>query len=350
MKRIALSLLMITSVCGFVLTMAGCGGKNSQDVVLKVSEPGDKKFPIDDYFEVEKTVYVNAEGEYLLSDINSVHIKGDYIYTLDTNHRLSKIDLNSGEIVKQFCQVGRGPQDYLFPINITGDDEYLYIIDLMGKAIHKFDYDLKHQGKINVDHLPSVSSLYKTKDGFIFYNSFENDSIGKFLITDNETRIKTSFLTLQEQLPETDGPIMKVIYTQDLFVSDSHGNLICFNPEANEAYIYDGKDMTKLFRIESDDTYQSESQVAVSRIGRIFCVNGNLLVDYHLNESSYAYFDKDYNLIDYGLGKTSDDETIFSPIHQIGDKLITVITTDDEIGAVVPGKSIQAQIVIHRAI
>lgn len=349
MKRFFLCLLLIIPVSVFVLSIASCGGKNAENVVIKVNEPGDRKFPVNDLFEVDKKVYVNAEGEYLLSDINSTHIKGDYIYTLDTNHRLSKIDLNSGEIVKQFCQVGRGPQDYLFPICITGDDELLYLIDLMGKSIHKFDYDLKHQGKINVDHLPTVSSLFKTKDGFIFYNSFENDSIGKFVITDNNGQMLKSFIKIDEKLPETDELIMRVIYTQDLFVPDSHGNLLCFNPEANEAYIFDGKDMTKLFRIEAEDTYQSESQVAVSHIGRLFRVNGNLLVDYHLKEEGYAYFDKDFNLIDYGKSDTSGLDDIFSPISQVGDKLITVITTDDTPGAVLPDRSIQAQIIIHRA-
>ena len=349
MKRIALSLLIITSVCGFVLTMAGCGGKNAQDVVLKVNEPGDKKFPIDDYFEVEKTVYVNAEGEYLLSDINNVYIKNNYIYTLDSNHRLSKIDLNSGEIVKQFCQVGRGPQDYLFPICITGDEEYLYLIDLMGKAIHKFDYDLKHSGKIEVEQLPAVSSMLKTKDGFIFFNSFESDSIGKFVITDNNGKMVNSFLKLQEKLPETDEVIMKVLYTQELFVSDSHGNIICLNPDANEVYLYDGNDMTKLFRIETDDTFQPKEQMPVSHIRQVFSVNGNLLINYFYNEGDYAYFDKDYNLIADGIGATPDLDVFFSPICQIGDKLITATPTDDAPGAVLPGRSIQAMIIIHRA-
>lgn len=350
MKKLAQCLLLIIPVCGLVLTvMTGCDGKKPKDVVLTVNEPGDRKFPFNDFFEVDKTVYVSSEGDYLLSDINNVYIKNNYIYTLDTNHRLSKIDMNSGDIVKQFCQIGRGPQDYLFPICITGDDEYLYLIDLMGKAIHKFDYDLMHKGKISVEQLPALSSMYKTKDGFIFFNSFESDSIGKFIITDNNGKMLKSFFKLKEKLPETDEIIMKTIYTQDLFVSDSHGNVLCLNPDANEAYIYDGKDITKLFRIDTDDTFQPAPQMPVSHIGRLFCVNGNLLIDYFYNEEDYAYFDKDYNLIADGMGATSDEEKLFSPICQIGDKLITAIPTDDAVGAVLPGKSIQAQIIIHRA-
>ena len=343
-------MLLIIPVCGLVLTtMTGCGGKKAGNVVLTVNEPGDKKFPIDDYFEVEKKVFVNAEGEYLLSDINNVHIKGDYIYTLDTNHRLSKIDLNSGEILKQFCQIGRGPQDYLFPICITGDDDYLYLIDLMGKAIHKFDFDLNHRGKISAEQLPAVSSMFKTKDGFIFYNSFESDSIGKFVITDNNGQMVNSFLKLQEKLPETDEVIMKVLYTQELFVSDSHGNVICLNPDANEAYLYDGNNLTKLFTIKTDETFQPKEQMPVSHVRQLFSINGNLLINYFYNEGDYAYFDKDYNLIADGIGATPELEDFFSPICQIEDKLITATPTDDTPGAVLPDKSIQAIITIHRA-
>ncbi|MBO4561324.1 MAG: 6-bladed beta-propeller [Bacteroidaceae bacterium] len=349
MKRVSQCLLLIIPILGLALTSAGCGSKNVQDVVLAVNEPGDKKFPIDEYFEVEKTVYVSAEDEYLLSDINNVYIKNDYIYTLDTNHTLSKIDLNSGEIVKQFCQIGRGPQDYLFPICITGDEEYLYLIDLMGKAIHKFDYDLKHSGKIEVEQLPAVSSMFKTKDGFIFYNSFESESIGKFVITDNSGKMVNSFLKLEEKLPETDGPTMKTLYTQELFVSDPDGNILCLNPDANEVYIYDGSDMTKLFRIETDDTFKPAPQMPAAHVRQIFCLNGNVLINYFYNEGDYAYYDKDYNLMADGIGATPDLDVFFSPVCQIGDRLVTVTPTDDTPGAILPGKSIQALIIIHRA-
>lgn len=350
MKIIAPNFTLILPVCVFVLTlMTGCAHKNAAEIVLAVNEPGDKKFPIDEYFEVEKTVYVSAEDKYLLSDINNVYIKNNYIYTLDTNHTLSKIDLNSGEIVKQFCQIGRGPQDYLFPICITGDEEYLYLIDLMGKAIHKFDYDLKHSGKIEVEQLPAVSSMFKTKDGFIFYNSFESESIGKFVITDNNGKMVNSFLKLQEKLPETDGPTMKTLYTQELFVSDPDGNILCLNPDANEVYIYDGSDMTKLFRIETDDTFKPAPQMPAAHVRQIFCLNGNVLINYFYNEGDYAYYDKNYNLMADGIGATPDLDVFFSPVCQIGDRLVTVTPTDDTPGAVLPGKSIQALIIIHRA-
>lgn len=350
MKRIAPNFTLILPVCVFVLTlMTGCAHKNAAEIVLAVNEPGDKRFPIDEYFEVEKTVYVSAEDEYLLSDINNVYINNNYIYTLDTNHTLSKIDLNSGEIVKQFCQIGRGPQDYLFPICITGDEEYLYLIDLMGKAIHKFDYDLKHSGKIEVEQLPAVSSMFKTKDGFIFYNSFESESIGKFVITDNNGKMVNSFLKLEEKLPETDGPTMKTLYTQELFVSDPDGNILCLNPDANEVYIYDGSNMTKLFRIETDDTFKPAPQMPTAHVRQIFCLNGNVLINYFYNEGDYAYYDKDYNLIADGIGATPDLDVFFSPVCQIGDRLVTVTPTDDTPGAILPGKSIQALIIIHRA-
>ena len=350
MKRITRCLPLIIPVCGLVLTlMAGCAHKNAANVSLTILEPGDKVFPIYDYFEVDKQVYVKAHDSYLLSDINSVYATDKFIYTLDASHRLSKIDAASGEIVKQFCQLGRGPHDYIFPIGLTGDDEHLYVLDLMSKDIHIFDFDLTHQRKFSIAQLPVASSIHKTKDGFILFNSIENDSIGKFVITDNEGLITDTFLKLQERLPQTDQPMLMTIYTQELFVPHSNGSIMCFNPDAGDAYLYDGKNLNKLFHVRQDDTFKAMPNNPAPFIRQLFSVNGNILVNCFYNESDYAYYDKDFNLIAYGIGATSDEEVPFSPICQAKDRLITAITTDDTPGAVLPGLSIQAQIIFHRA-
>ena len=351
MKRIALCLPLIIPVCGLVLTlMAGCGHKNAANVILTVQEPGDKVFPINDYFEVDKQVYVKAHDSYLLSDINSVYATDKFIYTLDASHRLSKIDAASGEIVKQFCQLGRGPHDYIFPIGLTGDDEHLYVLDLMSKDIHIFDFDLTHQRKFSIAQLPVASSIHKTKDGFILFNSIENDSIGKFVITDNEGRITNTFLKLQQNLPETDGPILMTIHTQSLFVPGSDGNILCFNPDGGDAYLYDGKDLNKLFHVSQNNTFTDMPNNPAQYIKQLFYINGNYVVSYSysFDKSDYAYFDKNLNLIADGVNATSHDEAPFSPVCQSGDRLITAITTDDTPSAVLPGLSIQAQIIFHR--
>jgi len=330
--------------------MTACADKKS-NVVINVSEQPDKTFPIYDYFQVDKTVYVNVDDEHLLSDVNSAYMNGDYIYTLDSNHKISKIDLNTGNIISQYCQIGRGPKDYIFPIGLTGDDRYLYLLDLMGKAVHKFSYDLKHQGKFSLENMNATSSMFKTQDGFIFFNSFDSEDVGKFAVTDNEGQIKQSFIHMKEELqPDTDTPVMKTIFTDQLFVQTPDGKVLCFNPDGNEAYLYDGNDMDPLLRIVMDMNYEKQPQTPNPFVKQLFSVNGNILVSYSYNmETYFGYYDNNFKLIATGNKTVSDNQAPFSPICQVGEKLITALPTDDTPGAVIPGRSVQAQIIIHSA-
>lgn len=351
MKRITRCLPLIIPALGLVLTlMTGCAGKK-ENAVITVQDQHGKHFPIYDYFEVDKIIYVNADDKYLLSDISSVHINGNYIYTLDSNHKISKIDLNTGNIICQYCQIGRGPQDYLFPIGLTGDDEHLYTLDLMGKSVHKFSYDLKHQGKFSLEKMSATSSLFKTKDGFIFYNSFDSEGAGKFTVTDNKGEIKQTFINVkEEQLPATDAPVMKTIFTNQMFVPTPDGKLLCFDPDGNKAYLYDGTTMDLLLSINMDLNYEKIPQTPDPYVQQLYCINGNILVNYSYNTgNSFSYYDKDLNLIATGSPTAFGKQPKFNPICQTGDKLITASCTDDAPGAVLPDRSIQAAIIIHRA-
>lgn len=342
--------LLLIPVCGLVLTLtSACAGKK-KDIVITVQEQSDKQFPIYDYFQTDKTVYVSADDNFLLSDVNSAHINGNFLYTLDSNHKISKIDLSTGKIIGQYCQIGRGPQDYIFPIGLAGDDEHLYLLDLMGKSVHRFSYDLKHQGKFSLENMNTTSSMYKLPDGFLFFNSFDSENVGKIAVTDNSGQIKQSFVhQREEQLPESDAPVMKTIFTDQLFVPTTDGKVLCFNPDGNEAYLYDGHNMDPLLRIEMDLNYEKQPQTPDPFVKQLYCIDGNTLVNYSYNLNTFfSYYDKDFKLIATGSPTVSDNQPPFKPICQSGDRLITVVPTDDAPGAILPGRSIQAQIILHR--
>jgi len=344
MHRHTIYILLLATFCGLVLaTITGCGRKNAtEDVIITVNDPGEKLFPIDDYFQVEKRVYVSAEGEYLLSDIHDIYVTDDYAFILDYSQSISKIDLASGEIIAQLHQQGRGPQDYLYPLGISGDDNYLYLLDA-GSNIHVYDFDLKHQDKISMD-IPSSSSFCKIKDGYMFLNPFENDSIGKFIITDGRGRLKDSYLKKQREDTPKGVVSATAYYTQKFFIPDSFGKVFCHNSKDDAVYLYDSKKMIKKCQFKLDDDLLGTPGVYIKQI---FSPDGNILVNYFTNgKGDYAYYDKDCNLIAQGIG---GGEVPFFPICQIGNKLVTAFTTDDELGAELPGKSIQAQIIIHRS-
>jgi len=345
MNRMSRSLFLIISVFGSVLMFVGCGKKNAGEVTVTFNDPGEKIFPVKVFFQLEKTVDVSGEGDYFMSDFRSAYFTDDYAFILDVRQAVSKVDLKTGDIVAQLHQIGRGPKDYLNAMNLTGDDEHVYLLDLSGKSIHVYDYDLNHQAKFNVEYIPLPSSFTKLEDGFMIMNSAGNDSIGEFVVTDNQGRKKASFLQHEESGMEDDDEMMFfVINIGDYFIPDFHGKVLCHRPQNDELFLYDGKNLSKQVRIKPEDDMLGKPGVYIRQI---FSLNGKTLVNYFYGKGAcYAYYDNNYNLIAEGLGV---NETPFFPVCQVGDRYMTVSMTDAETETEVPGKSVQAQIFIYKA-
>lgn len=356
MKRVVLYLAVIIPVCGLVISaLTGCSdNKSIEGVVITVKDPGDKEFPVSDYFQVDKNVYVSAEGKYYLALVTDAYVTDRYAFLYDAQQRVSKVDLNTGEIVSQLNRRGRGPEEYLMAMGIAGDDEHIYLLDRGdGYVIHVYDHDLNHLNKFSISWPTSPSTFISSGNGFMFQNGWENDSIGKFVFTDNQGHITKSFLEKKKELPESDSgeEVISVVHTEELFIPDSQGNILCFNPDTHEVYLYNGNSMIKLYRIKMDDGMPDQP---APRIGKLFSPDGSILVNYFYNKrgaynrfGDFAFFDKDYNLIVEGVGGLHEGEAPFLPLLQKGNQLITVYNTDDAVGAVLPDKSIQAQIVFH---
>lgn len=311
--------------------LSGCGRNATDDIVVTVSSTDDEDFAFYDYFMVEKTVEIPDSGQYLLSSVRDLFLADNFLYVLDDAKTLSKIDLTKGEIVEQELQVGRGPQDYLMPINITGDKERLYLLDYMAKYVHVYDLDLNHLDKFSVDSLDSPSSFLKVKDGFMFLNSFASDSIGQFVMTDDRGFKKTSFLKASEESGGDDdefsdiGEIQfRVIYTDNYFYPESSGILNCYSPATNVMYRFDGKRLTRLYQLQYD-----KPQNSYGSIMKVFPINGNTLVCYLLNGvDRFAYYDKDLKLVADGKGM---GERPFFQIWQQGSRLIRVIDSGESV-------------------
>ena len=356
MKRVVLYLALIIPACGLVISgLTGCGdNKSTEGVVITVKDPVDKEFPVSDYFRVDKRVYVSAEDGYYLGLVIDAYVTDKSAFLFDGQQRVSKVDLNTGEIVSQLNRRGRGPEEYLMAMGIAGDDEHIYLLDRGdGYVIHVYDHDLNHLNKFSISWPTSPSTFISLGNGFVFQNGWENDSIGKFVFTDNQGHITKSFLEKKKELPESvsgEG-VFSVVHTEELFIHDSQGNILCFNPDTDEAYLYDGNTMNRQFSIKMDDGMPDQPTPSINKV---FYPDGKILVNYFYNKrgaynrfGNFAFFDKDYNLIVEGVGGLHEGEAPFLPLLQKGNQLITVYNTDDAVGAVIPDKSIQAQIVFH---
>ncbi len=329
-----------------VSVMTGCGGnRNAADEVnIRFQDPGESVFPIADHFQLENKLDISDQGDCFLSDVSDVFLTDDYIFLLDSRQAVSKVSLKTGEIVKQICQVGRGPQDYLRAVNISGDGEHLYLLDHMSKRVHIYDLDLNHQDAFNVEYIPSPSSFLKTKDGFMFLNSAEDTQIGAFVVTDDRGVKKASFLELNEEPVYTEGEeVFRVVYTDNCFYPDADGKIECYYPNANEIYLYDGKTLTRKSTIKPDDNLTGTRGVGVAKA---LSINGKTLVGYRCNfKPTFAWFDRDGSLLAMGHGQYVTQRF---QIYQDSDRFVLVILAQDLLEAESAGKSIQAQISVYR--
>lgn len=357
MKRLFQHILIIIAICGLIsAVLTSCSGKKTDAIIIMLNNPGDDLFPFDDYFEVERIVDVSVQGEFkpLSNQIEYVHIAEGYAFIWDyENLTISKIDLNTGVIVSQ---IPTGSENY---INMKGDDEHLYLLKRFKKIIHVYDLDLKEQDTISFKFIPALSAFAKTKDGFIFLNTYNNKKKGRFIMTDDKSSKAISFIhSSKEEIPQllaAQGGTPKtssrvhatMIYSGDLFMPYPNGKILCFDPENNKAYLYDGKKMKKLFQINTD-SYNWETRAPF--IIQIGSIRDNKLFVYYYNWNYYlAYYDKKYNLIAHGSYCPSHGLIISTPIWQKdGDKLISIVVPEEETVPNDPGKTAQAQIVIYR--
>lgn len=343
MKRTVIPILIFSIL---VSVLSGCGGKKNaaDEVVVRFQDPGESVFPVSDYFHLEKKLDISDQGEYFLSDVTGVFLTDDYAFLLDGRQAISKVDLKTGEIVKQLYQVGNGPQDYLRAVNITGDKEHLYLLDHMTKRVHFYDFDLKHQDRFDVEYIPSPSSFVKLKDGFMFLNSAEDTKLGAFVVTDNRGVKKASFLELKEEpVYNDDEGAFRVVYTDNCFFTNADGKMLCYYPNANEIYLYDGKTLSKQFAIKPDDNLVGARGV---NIAKVMSLNGNTLVGYRCDyKPSFGWFDKDGNLLAKGHGQYITQRF---QIYPAGDRVVLVILAQDLLASEAAGKSVQAQISVYR--
>lgn len=354
MKRLFQHIILFIVFGGFMLpVITGCRGNHNHEVVITLNNPGDEVFPFDDYFQVDRIVNVSAQGEFtpLSGLIKYVHIANGYSFIWDyDNLTISKIDLNTGVIVSQM-PTGR---DYNI---MKGDDEHLYLLGRKNK-MHVLDFNFKEQDTVSFKFIPALSSFAKTKDGFIFLNTYNNKRKGRIIMTDEKCSKATSFIkSSKEESPqlfsvqggtpkEIPGAYAIMIYPGDLFMPYSNGMIFCFDPENNKAYLSDGKKMRKLFRIDTDSYNWKDRAPYVIQINSI---KDNKLIIYNYDMNYYlAYYDKKYNLIAHGKYHPSYG-ILTTPLWQYPeDGLLSVDVPDEEAVQEDSGKPSRTRIVFYR--
>ena len=340
------NLTLVILICGLALsTLTGCNSDDSAiEYIIPVVNRCNEPFSFDDYFKKENTVCVNFDDEYpVAAMIHDVFFTDEYAFILDiVNRNLSKIDLEKGKVVNQI-QVKRNQTV------LSGDDEHLYLLRCGNvDIIYEYDMDLTPIDSFKLKNV-YASSFSRIKDGFIFLNARETKNKGRYVITNSNITKAVSYKKLGERPKTYDkfDPIM--IISSEVFIRDSHGKVLCFDFENNDGYMYDGKNLKRLFHIGTD--VSDPAAVPLKNMQVIYSLNGNILFHYYNEDGTdgVAYFDKNNNLVAQGPSYDTGAEGLFRyTFRQVGKKLVRIRMEMPEERGEYPYKSTQAQIDFYR--
>lgn len=312
------------------LLLCACGAKEKKQdcIVLSVGDSMDKAFPIEDVVEILPMVSIIETDESMLGTIRSVFESGRFLFIIDHTGTISKIDAESGEIVKQKCTVGRGPQEYLDLTSITGDDSFIYILDYQGGNVIKFDHELNFQKRFDAPAGLAIDFI-KTDAGLLFSAPF--DAPEKRVIVTDDNCVEIAHLAGSQHMTDY------LPFAGCFFTKGTDGSIYFHEPFNDEVFRVDGDSLTKFLVLDrpgkaiEPDALTHEIEETGTYISNFFALDGKMLV-------IGSFDNKPYCALCDGSGDQiigMQDTTLTRPFiaqHQFGDKCISVVTITDDDG------------------
>jgi hypothetical protein len=337
-------LTLVILICGLAISvLTGCELDDSAvEYVIPVVNRCNDPFSFDDYFRKPKRVNVNLDDEFpVAGTISDVVFTGRYAFLLDGNRRLSKIDLRKRRVVEQ-RQFKRSQ------VVLSYYDKHLYVLGLDSNCIvYEYDMNLNLTDSTSVRNM-NASSFCRIKDGFIFLNRRETGNRGKYLVTNKTLTKGVSFVKAEGR-----GPYKRydtrLIFTSEVFIRRPFGNVLCFESENNDGFMYDGEKLRKVFHIGTDIADPDVAPLNNLRV--IYASNGNILFNYYNDDGTdgMAFFDKNNNLVAQGPSYDAIQEGLFKyKYRQVGKKLVRIHMVVPERRGTYPYKASQAQFDFYR--
>ena len=231
-------LIAILSLC-----ICSCGadsGRNRNCAVISEKDIDSGKIvPFDSLFQLSKSLIINESQREVLGDIRDVFFGEDFLYILDYASTISQINLETGAIVKQVCSLGRGPIDYIQPVCLTGDSCNVYLLDLQGGCILKYDLDLNFVSRVAIT--TNALDFIKMDDGFLLYCLTGKDTFGFKRIKEDGTVVACYNGT---------GRMVDSMTGVELIFKNTQGNIFCQDPYGDVIYKIDKKGLTDYLYVD----------------------------------------------------------------------------------------------------
>lgn len=231
-------LIAIISLC-----ICSCGADSSRNrncfVISDKDINSGNIVPFDSLFQLSKSLNINESQREVLGDIRDVFFGDEFIYILDYASTISQINLETGVIVKQVCSLGRGPIDYIQPVCITGDSCNVYLLDLQGGCILKYDLYLNYVSRVAIT--TNALDFIKMEDGFLLFCMTENGTFGFKKIKEDG-----AFVASYNEA----GRMVDSMTGVDLIFKNTQGDIFCQEPYGDVIYKIDNNGLTDFLYVD----------------------------------------------------------------------------------------------------
>lgn len=254
--------------------------------------------PLSNVFSKLEYQQLNLPYNVFIQVINKVVRHNEKLYILD-NFKAKEIYAidSEGDFLFQISAQGQGPQEYLSPIDILVNDEYIEVLDVKNRILY-FD----HQGEFIKDlKIPfNASQFVKVKNEYFFYTKESHSTYG-----DNLNCLLVKYVPENEKIecliPK---PEVKYIIASEFKVLQQFENEIHFSRKFSDT-IYsfiDGNLESKYILNFGDEKLQKETlDPTRNKLMDVINTLNNTQKAYHNSE---LFVNKEYVITEYRHGKT----------------------------------------------
>lgn len=205
------------------------------------------------------TLMLCADSVYV-SQIQDFCVDDSCIYVLDKAKSIYLFHSSNGRLLKKVQLVGRGRSEYLNPQAIEVLDGIVYVLDMDGRCVLKYDMELNFLDRIKIAFAPL--DFMKVDGGFLFYNLTPSERLKRIVHTDEQGSVLNSFLTDQQ---ETD-----LLLTDKVFCRNGRNGYYISEPVSDVVHEWKDNRVSEMFRFDlgkEDDRKISKTSELITKEG-----------------------------------------------------------------------------------
>lgn len=242
-KKLLMKLLCNNFIIAALFINLSCSGLKNVDnaaTVLSVSDYEGNTISGSDFIHKIDSVTLRTDKGLYLSTVRDICMNDSSLFILDMSKSIFRFNVRTGLQQSHAKRIGHGKGEYVEPVALTCCDDTLFVLDIQGRTIQCYDFDLKPLGIITLDF--NALDISKTQDGFLLFNPNPHGNLHRIVHTDSHGKTVGSFI-------ESD-VALDLLMTTHLFSEDGKGKTYFCDPTSNNIYIWDNGTLSEAFKLD----------------------------------------------------------------------------------------------------